>query len=282
MTEKETQNTGEERLLQFLKNNKANSPIIPNEPWHKVVTVRQEVTLGEAFKQLIEHRILSLVVVDAEKKPVYTFELKHIVTYMLKIFNEEDFGPEFYMKIMNWISDSPHLQRAEQFSKAKLEEVMKNLKLDPVCVMREEDPLLDVVKKMTDFSAHRIVVKDSQNHVCNLITQSRLISLLHAMNIPKFEMTLEQLTIGSKPVISVKQTDTAYQAFKLMAEKKVNGIAVVNDLGELVGNISISDIKLIGWNADFWNLMGFSYQGVSSTIVQSSRKCHQRLQFLDN
>jgi len=259
MAQIETQNTDDDRLFRFLKSNKANCSIFPNEPWHKVVTVHESVTLGEAFKQLIEHRILSLVVVDAEKKPVWILGLKHIVTYMLKMFDEEDFGPEFYMKILNWNSDAPHLQRAEQFSKAKLQEVMKkiNLEIEKIHTMKEDDVLLDVVNKMVELSAHRIVIIDSQNQVCNLMTQSRIVSLIHAMELPKMETTIQQLNIGSKPVIQIQQSETAYCAFKLMSEKNVNGLAVVNNLGELVGNISISDIKLIGWNADFWNLMGF-------------------------
>jgi len=41
-----------------------------------------------------------------------------------------------------------------------------------------------------------------------------------------------------------------------MLEKRVSGLPVVNERGELVGNISMSDIKLIGWNADYWNILG--------------------------
>jgi len=69
---------------------------------------------------------------------------------------------------------------------------------------------------------------------------------------------IENLQIGKKEVITILNTETAYKSFKLMIEKGVNGLAVVNRDGELVGNISISDIKLIGWNADYWNLLGFS------------------------
>jgi len=69
--------------------------------------------------------------------------------------------------------------------------------------------------------------------------------------------SIENLKIGSPNVISISENELAFKAFQLMDEKRVNGLAVVDDAGKLVGNFSVSDVKLIGWNADYWNLLGF-------------------------
>jgi len=64
--------------------------------------------------------------------------------------------------------------------------------------------------------------------------------------------------VKPESVTCIKEDMKAYDAFKLMFEKKVSGLAVVNMSGVLVGNISASDIKLIGWNMKYWNFLGLS------------------------
>jgi CBS domain-containing protein len=206
---------------------------------------------------MIDHRVLSVVVVDAEHRPKATFGLRHVISFMLKIFKEEDFGPSFYMNMMSWMTDAPHTLRADTFSKSPLSTVFKQVDMesDPLHVISGESTLLEAVKLMIDKKAHRIVVCDKDGKVSNLITQSRIISLLNLMEGPLD--SIENLKIGSTNVIRVTQKEVAFKAFKLIDEKRVNGLAVVNEEGQLVGNFSISDIKLIGWNADYWNLLGF-------------------------
>jgi len=196
---------------------------------------------------------------DLDKKPVYTLGLKHIICYMLGIFSEKEFGPSFYLKIMSWLNHSTHYEMAEKFSKAKIEQVIKDigLEVEPAYFLSEDSSLLDAVEIMVEKKVNRIIVQDKNKKLCNLITQSRLLSIFNVMDIKKCESTIENLQIGIKKVISVPSTEVAYRAFKLMIEKGVNGLAVLNRDGEIVGNISISDIKLIGWNADYWNLLGF-------------------------
>lgn len=46
-------------------------------------------------------------------------------------------------------------------------------------------------------------------------------------------------------VLSVHNGDTAITAFKMMAEHGVTGLAVINEEGKLIGNISVRDLKLI-------------------------------------
>jgi len=50
-------------------------------------------------------------------------------------------------------------------------------------------------------------------------------------------------------VITINESKQAIEAFKLMHEKNVSAIAVVNDEDALVGNISSSDLKTIGSDA---------------------------------
>jgi len=56
-------------------------------------------------------------------------------------------------------------------------------------------------------------------------------------------------------VLSVKEDSLAIDAFHLMSEKLVTGVAVVNDSGRIRGALSTGDIKLISYDVRlFWRL----------------------------
>jgi len=57
--------------------------------------------------------------------------------------------------------------------------------------------------------------------------------------------TVGELLVGCKPVISVNIGSRAIDAFKLMAEKHVSAVAVVDDNNHMISNISARDIRMI-------------------------------------
>jgi CBS-domain-containing membrane protein len=58
-----------------------------------------------------------------------------------------------------------------------------------------------------------------------------------------------------KEVISVSEDDKALDAFYLMVERDIQGLAVIDKEGKLVGNLSIRDLKIIGPDVEmFWRL----------------------------
>ena len=50
-------------------------------------------------------------------------------------------------------------------------------------------------------------------------------------------------------VITINQAEKAVEAFKAMHKHGVSAVAVVDDNGLLVGNISNTDLKVIGYDA---------------------------------
>lgn len=50
--------------------------------------------------------------------------------------------------------------------------------------------------------------------------------------------------IGTKPVVTIEENEMAIKAFKVMKEQKVSAVAVVNKDGNLVGTISVNDLKV--------------------------------------
>jgi len=94
---------------------------------------------------------------------------------------------------------------------------------------------------------HRVPVVDEKGDVTNIISQSSIIAFLHqhASELKgEFSKTNSELNIGTKPVMSDNQNTSAIETFRLMDNKKISGVAVVDDNGKFVGNTSASDLKL--------------------------------------
>jgi CBS-domain-containing membrane protein len=119
-------------------------------------------------------------------------------------------------------------------------------------------------------SLHRVPVIDRGQHLINIITQSQLVSIveqhLEIMGTLKDTPLSHIPTVWTK-VLSVKETDTAMTAFNLMAEHHVSGVAVLDDKGELVNNLSLRDLKQVSADASmFWRL----FQDVKSMYMSAS------------
>jgi len=63
------------------------------------------------------------------------------------------------------------------------------------------------------------------------------------------QKSVDKLKLGFKEVLSIDTRQKALDAFNLIYDKSVSGVAVVDE-GQLVGNISASDIKNIGAGAE--------------------------------
>jgi len=62
-------------------------------------------------------------------------------------------------------------------------------------------------------------------------------------------------SIFFKEVISIEEDAIAIDAFNLMVEQNISGVAIVDQTGKLKGALSLRDIKLISYDARlFWRL----------------------------
>jgi len=102
----------------------------------------------------------------------------------------------------------------------------------------------------------------------NLVTQSQCVAWLHRHLDELGEVLNKPMSACAgviKPVISIKDDSIAIDAFNLMVEKEVVGLAIVDANGRLKGNISMRDLKTIGTDASlFWRL----HQSVKNFIAK--------------
>jgi len=110
----------------------------------------------------------------------------------------------------------------------------------------EGEATLEEVCKILATGTHRVPVVSADGKVSNIVSQSTIIQFLatHFVNDEFLKKTVAEIHLGSSPVLSVIQTDTALKTFSKLDDSGRSGLAVVDAEGVLVGNTSGSDIKL--------------------------------------
>jgi len=93
----------------------------------------------------------------------------------------------------------------------------------------------------------RFAVVEADGNLATIVTASHAVRLLfkHSSKFPISSKRVSDIEGFLKPTLSVKTTQKAFEAFRLICENHVSGIAVVDDQGQLIGNISGSDLRVI-------------------------------------
>lgn len=106
-----------------------------------------------------------------------------------------------------------------------------------------------VAAAMVRSNAHRIAVVDRTGEMEGLISESTIIrwAAEACKDLEVCKKTVADLGLAPKDVLSVDINADAIVAFCKIVEQDVSGLAVVDDAGKLVANISASDLKVRGW-----------------------------------
>jgi len=242
-------------LREFLDGFTCKSSFLPND-LGIVVTLPRNGTVGEAFEKMVQNDIMSIPIVDpTSRKPLYILSLFHILDYLLNTFKQEEFSSSIWSKMQNIFG-----RKSGNFCGTSIMDLEKtiSLGLDPSPCVSENCKLSDAVKIMIDSGSHRLLVTNTNGDLVNVISQSRIVELVSLLigSIPKCANTIKTLNLGTKQVVMVNDRQTAYEAFSIMRDMTLSALPIINGEGNLIGTISISDIKLLGWNSEFWELLG--------------------------
>eukprot|EP01104_Vermistella_antarctica_P012425 TRINITY_DN3591_c0_g1_i8.p1 TRINITY_DN3591_c0_g1~~TRINITY_DN3591_c0_g1_i8.p1 ORF type:complete len:307 (+),score=91.24 TRINITY_DN3591_c0_g1_i8:48-923(+) len=226
-----------------------------------VVTVKTTDPLAHAFKLLIQHKILSVPVHSAQKKTyVGLLDMVDIVAHASKIFSAEE--------LKDCKDPAALLDARAQFTNVTCGEVSGVSKRNPYNPIEETAPLQAALDGMVRWKVHRLPVIDGEGKLINIITESALIHFLNenVKQFPQRELSVDALSLGYKDVvISAATNERAIDAFLRMQEKGVSGLPVLKN-GKLVGNISVSDLKQIGYSARFLPLLYLSVQAFCKIV----------------
>jgi CBS domain-containing protein len=220
--------------------------------------VRQDATLSEVLKTLLRSKIQALVVVSSKTGiPIYTISVMDIVGFVVQKISAEDLQPSVWETAAQFFAGEGEAE-AHPLAKKTLAELEEDqdYELDAAFCVMKTDPLLSAVELMVEHNCHRVVVyEDEHFKLNNLITQSRIMAFLNAVvdSVPAAKKTVAESGILGKILHTVAATSPAYLAFKTMQEFKVSAVPVIaHDAHHMIGSISTSDIKMVGYDMRFW------------------------------
>jgi acetoin utilization protein AcuB len=119
----------------------------------------------------------------------------------------------------------------------------------PAITVAPETPFQEALKLMQAKKIRRLPVVDTSGHLVGIVSER---DLLHASPSPATSLSvwelnylLWRLTVGnimSEKVMTVSPTTPIVEAARLMVEKKIGGLPVVDESNRVIGVITETDI----------------------------------------
>jgi len=210
----------------------------------KIVHVYKDDLISQGFQTLIDARILSAPVLDSKRNNYVGFiDIIDIVCQVVLISKKlgNDLDAASFDKIFH---------TDETFSHMTCGQLANSSSRNPYYPIEETAPLMTVLRMMVEKKSYRVAAIDHASGLLStIVTQSHVVSLIRR-NLSKFNFaakTVGDLKMGYKDtVLSIKTSDRVIDAFNIINDYKIHGLAVVDATGKLIDNISASDLKYIG------------------------------------
>jgi len=219
-----------------------------------VICLDQTFTVSDALQLLYTNGIHSAPVISEETRGcIGSVDVLDLLSYILTVaLDSPSWAVEVSMRFRTPI------YRAIDFSK-------KNAFIP----FLETATLLEVMPNLS-LATHRMPIINATSNVVGILSQSDILEFVRRKLDDKSDDQVN--TLGRKlvadlsyptKVVSISNNSTLLTAFEMLSTNRLNGIAVVNQHGVLVGNVSASDFKGVSQN-NFVN-MGITLQQYITT-----------------
>lgn len=126
--------------------------------------------------------------------------------------------------------------------------LLRDIMITPVITLSENASVLNTVKLMAENDIGCIVVTNSNGQVCGILSERDVIRVLGAKG---FIENLKVKDIMSRNVYCMREENTIVEALRVMLERKIRHLPVVDNRSTLKGIVSLRDVA----NKVFTNLM---------------------------
>lgn len=221
---------------------------------NKLISINCSYSIQKAFETLAEHNLTSVPVSTTKTDShnlgnCLTFDYSDLNTYLLLIMNKihmtdldvDDITPEIFE---NFVA------KAKKGEEVPVEFIIKLHPKNPFITVNESDNLLNVMEILGN-GVHRIAITNNNGQINGVLSQRRLIRYIwdNARRFPYLEyylnQSIEDLKIGSTNPITIYGDNQLIEALHKMFTERVTSLAVIDRKGNLLGNISIVDVKNI-------------------------------------
>eukprot|EP00038_Savillea_parva_P019721 m.28550 g.28550 ORF g.28550 m.28550 type:complete len:343 (+) comp4527_c0_seq1:59-1087(+) len=241
-----TANGAASQLMRLLREHKISEFPLRREP----VIINASETPQKAHEILMEANIQSAPVWDeSEKKYIGMIDMRDLVAAVVWAHREPDRKVEAgYAEptsefVARMLRASAQMRGLPHQGFSLLSLVRRN---NFHCVNRNAS-LEEATTLLLKKGCHRVPVVDDSGKIVNIMSQSTIIKFLndHMDELDDFgKITIAEAACGTSPVLSVNSNDTVLDAFRVIAENDITGVAVVDaETGNLVANTSAVDFR---------------------------------------
>jgi len=207
--------------------------VLEEERDFEFVTVNEMDRLDTVLELLGKNRITSAPVFNSKKEFVGIIDMLDLVTYVSAKFSK-----------VSLLAEESYRQMDEYASKPIKDLLGASSRNAPKCIGYESS-LLTLISMLSNPHIHRVAVINEQKDLVGLVSQSKIVEFMYG----KKDQLGEQLKVQVKSwlkktdVVTIHMDRFVIEAFQTIWDEMVSGLAVVNDEGKLVSNISASDLR---------------------------------------
>jgi CBS domain-containing protein len=225
------------------------------------IHVEATANASQIIRLLTDHGITAVPVRDASQDRWLGFvDMTDIAHYVLQLLKEaktdEELGQLFARKPLLAV-------HAHQLFKR--DSPAKTLR-----VLSTEDSLKFALELIVETGLERFAIQDTTGKFIGVLSETKIISFL-SERADAFEFsrkTVAELQLGYREVISVNHLEHLKTAIELVLQMNVHGVGVADDDGKLIGNLSVSDLKMA---ASDEQLLQMFYLPTKQIIVQQKQ-----------
>lgn len=217
-----------------------------------VVFASENDSIGDVFTNLVKNNILSVPVYSGEMRLVGFLDILDILHFLSERVVDYSKGGPF--DSIGWFASWHSVQAVKD---VKCKDIINISQRNPNLSAQHDLSVQLTLDSMGAYNLHRIAIVKGDTLV-GILTQTKLLDFFFKHNFLEdigniAKMTAGQMQLGYKKVFTTTTSTKAIDAFRFMIENQVSGLAVLNDEGQIVGNISASDIRELGFEFNLFS-----------------------------
>eukprot|EP01125_Pyxidicula_operculata_P004112 TRINITY_DN1594_c0_g1_i2.p1 TRINITY_DN1594_c0_g1~~TRINITY_DN1594_c0_g1_i2.p1 ORF type:complete len:248 (+),score=37.64 TRINITY_DN1594_c0_g1_i2:63-806(+) len=230
--------TSQQKWDQLLKTTKVKD--LCSEKKKGLIYVDRRITVEEVLKILEKENILSVPVVDEEKKEFYGFvDVLDIAGFILDTWKKQS----YHLDDVHFPSDP--------FFKSPIIDVLNYSEVDYPVYIEEDASVANLISIFRDpknyYRLHRCAVTQNGD-VVNVVSQSDVIAFV-AKHIDLFPSEKKDMQIGLikgfiRSPIMIRLDSRFSDALERLYKNRISGLALVDHEFKLSGNLSASDLRV--------------------------------------
>lgn len=202
---------------------------------YSLVILKKDEKVSEAISKLGYWKISSAPVVSEKQKLSGLVDMLDLLTFA---------GGKMAFKNPDPTSSR---KAANEFLNKTVGDLIDVSGRDELYLIYDNSPFQEVINMLSKPNIHRVIVKNEEDKCEGIITQLDIIRFL-GKHKKEFASILDKRIkdiwkIGEKKVETINYDNFVITALVQLIEKEISGLAVVNTQGQIVGNLSASDLK---------------------------------------